>query len=210
MRQPENKHVVLNVDVKVWSDPNQLFSLMNKAILEHPNWETDLAPRIVLGLWHPVFLTPAAQHLPYVRRSHIGMSPYIARDFFWDEVDSFSMNFAALCTSEGERFRKEVQAAGKKLMVWTVNAPEHMMECVRWGADAIITDVTATWVDFHKALSEDYDKAAAPYEGPRGRLFLWTSPIFFTPLQILGWNFQKSRLEKAAGLMKKVNLVQAS
>jgi hypothetical protein len=61
------------------------------------------------------------------------MSPYIARDFFWDEVDSFSMNFAALCTSEGERlvvdfsqlvmltryqtfrFRKEVQAAGKKV-----------------------------------------------------------------------------------------------
>jgi glycerophosphoryl diester phosphodiesterase len=35
-----------------------------------------------------------------------------------------------------------VQAAGKKIMVWTVNRAEHMREFTEWGADAIISDET--------------------------------------------------------------------
>lgn len=60
-------------------------------------------PRILLGLWHPSFLKAAMEHVPYLKRSHIGMSPYIAREYFWDGVDAFSMNFGSLCTQEGER-----------------------------------------------------------------------------------------------------------
>lgn len=58
----------------------------------------------------------------------------------------FSINFAALATTEGARFRwvavpysklglvsdvpdrKDAQAAGKDILVWTVNKPEQMME----------------------------------------------------------------------------------
>lgn len=101
--QPENKHVTLNVDVKVVNDPNHLFSLAHQVITTFPKHETELAPRILLGLWHPTFLEAAIKHVPYLRRSHIGLSPYIAREFFWDGVDAFSMNFASLCTFEGER-----------------------------------------------------------------------------------------------------------
>jgi len=202
-----SKHegIMFNVDVKVWSDPQQLFSSMHNVISTQPDWETKLAPRILLGLWHPAFLPAAMHYVPYLKRSHIGLSPYIAREFFWDNVDAFSMNFASMCTLEGDRFRKECQRAGKKILVWTVNAPEHMMECVRWGVDGIITDVTSVWVSLREALTTDYVKAAAPYEGPMGRLFLWTTPIFFTPMQILRWNVQKLSLEKAAGRMEKVN-----
>ena len=35
-----------------------------------------------------------------------------------------------------------VHAAGKKIMVWTVNGAERMREFAGWGADAIITDET--------------------------------------------------------------------
>jgi glycerophosphoryl diester phosphodiesterase len=37
---------------------------------------------------------------------------------------------------------KLVHAAGKKIMVWTVNRAEHMREFAEWGADAIISDET--------------------------------------------------------------------
>jgi glycerophosphoryl diester phosphodiesterase len=35
-----------------------------------------------------------------------------------------------------------VHAAGKRIMVWTVNRAEHMREFAAWGADAIISDET--------------------------------------------------------------------
>ena len=37
-------------------------------------------------------------------------------------------------------------------MVWTVNDPACMMEAVRWEVDAILTDVTKTWLDLRAAL----------------------------------------------------------
>ncbi len=38
-------------------------------------------------------------------------------------------------------------------MVWTVNDPQCMVEAVRWDVDAILTDVTKTWLDLRSALS---------------------------------------------------------
>jgi phosphatidylglycerol phospholipase C len=70
----------------------------------------------------------------------------LAKKYFWDGCDVFSMKFGSLTTSSGERyalsmiarlpghlhyffrFRKECQSAGKLLMVWTVNDPSRMME----------------------------------------------------------------------------------
>jgi hypothetical protein len=40
-------------------------------------------------------------------------------------------------------------------MVWTVNQPQHMMEAVRWEVDAILTDVTKTWLDLRSALQSE-------------------------------------------------------
>ncbi|KAI0787128.1 PLC-like phosphodiesterase [Irpex lacteus] len=48
--------------------------------------------------------------------------------------------------------------------------PECMMEAVRWGVDAILTDVTKTWLDLRGALQVDYDKIAAQHrDGSCGR-----------------------------------------
>jgi|SRR6266550_2322525 len=102
--QPENHHVKFNVDVKVQNDPDRLFSLMHEIIAAQPDWQTALAPRILLGLWHPRFLDHAKARLPYCRRSHIGCSTDIARKYFWDDCDAFSIAFGALAVYDGQRY----------------------------------------------------------------------------------------------------------
>ena len=101
---------------------------MHKVISAQPDWETALAPRILLGLWHPSFLPHAKTHLPYCRRSYIGQSIATARKYFWDSCDVFSIKFSTLAMADGAKFRKDCKAAGKKIMAWTVNDPEHMVE----------------------------------------------------------------------------------
>ena len=130
-----------NVDVKVQNKPAHLFALMHKIISAQPEWESALAPRILLGLWHPSFLPHAKAHLPYCRRSYIGQSIAVARKYFWDSCDAFSIKFSTLAMADGAKFRKDCRAAGKKVMAWTVNDPEHMVEvcalrCARRGCPA--------------------------------------------------------------------------
>jgi len=200
LMRPENHHVKFNVDVKVQNNPARLFALMHKVISAQPNWETDLAPRILVGLWHTTFIPHAKTHLPYCRRSYIGESTEIARKYFWDSVDVFSVKFAVLATVEGEKFRKACKASGKKIMVWTVNEPVEMVEAVRWGVDVILTDVTKVWLDLRNALYVDYDKIAAQY----GRTFLWTSWKFYTPATRLGARSSRAYIESLVGPFQQV------
>lgn len=111
--KPENNHVVLNIDVKVFNDPQELFPLIHEIVSSYENYETALAPRLVLGLWHPKFLAAGREIVPYIRRTHIGMSTSLARKHFWADCDSFSMSFACLVGSDGEAFRADCKAAGK-------------------------------------------------------------------------------------------------
>ncbi|KDQ64217.1 hypothetical protein JAAARDRAFT_27842 [Jaapia argillacea MUCL 33604] len=195
LMKPENHHVKFNVDVKIQNDPTRLFSLMNTIICTKEGWETILAPRILLGLWHPRFIAPAKAHLPYLRRSYIGGSPAIAKKYFWDSCDAFSIAFVALTTPDGEKFRRECKSAGKKILVWTVNKPEHMMEAVRWEVDAILTDVTKIWLDMRAELQSDYDKINSQYT----RLFLWTSLQFYRPVLRWGQLAHQAYLESIGG-----------
>jgi hypothetical protein len=195
LMKPENMHVKFNVDIKVQNDPDRLFALMNDIISAHPNWESALAPRILLGMWHPAFLGFAKARLPYCRRSYIGNSTYIARKYFWDDCDAFSMWFGSLTTIDGQKFRRECKNADKNLMVWTVNEPEQMMEAVRWGVNAIITDVTKTWIDLRSALQGDYEKVGSQF----GRTFLWTTLRFYTPFLFRDSRKSQTYLENIAG-----------
>ncbi|KIM63708.1 hypothetical protein SCLCIDRAFT_738316 [Scleroderma citrinum Foug A] len=195
LMKPENQHVKFNIDVKVQNDPDRLFSLMHNIISEQPDWESKLAPRILLGLWHPRFVAFAKAGLPYCRRSHIGVSTSIARKYFWDDVEVFSMSFASLVSVDGSKFREECKIAGKKIMVWTVNEPEYMMEAVRWGVDVVLTDVTKKWLDLRGALQVDYDAMLSRY----GRLFLWTKWHFYFPAVLSFARATRMTLESAAG-----------
>ncbi|CDO73826.1 hypothetical protein BN946_scf185015.g155 [Trametes cinnabarina] len=179
LMKPENRHITFNVDVKVFNDPTRLFTLMHKTISAQPDWQTALAPRIVLGLWHPRFLQPAKTILPYCKRSFIGRSIWIGRKYFWDSCEVFSINFATLAGWEGQSFREECKKAGKKIMAWTVNDPNEMIECVRMGVDVILTDKTKTWLDLREKLRTDYENTMAQYS----RTFLWTNPQYYMPMR---------------------------
>jgi len=168
---------------------------MHEIITTQPDWQIALAPRIVLGLWHPRFIVFAKARLPYCRRSYIGHSTYTARKYFWNDCDAFSIAFAALTTFDGQKFRDECKNSGKSLMVWTVNDPKHMMEAVRWGVSAIITDVTKTWLDLRSGLQMDYEKIVSQH----GRIFLWTTLRFYTPIQAMNVRFSQDYLERIAG-----------
>lgn len=152
---PENSHVFLNIDVKVDNDPVALFTLMHTLISAHPNYQTTLGPRLVLGLWHPKYVKPAVELLPYIRLAHIGMSPALARRYFWDACGSFSMNFSCLVGSDGEAFRRECKAANKDICVWTVNKRAEMIEATKWGAKAILTDRTAEFLALRNQMESE-------------------------------------------------------
>jgi phosphatidylglycerol phospholipase C len=155
--KPENQHVYLNIDVKVDNDPTILFNLMHAHIQKHPNYQTLLGPRLVLGLWHPKYLGPAVELLPYIRIAHIGMSPAMARKYFWKHCTSFSMNFSCLVGSDGEQFRKECKAEGKDIYVWTVNKRAEMIEATKWGAKAILTDRTAEFLKLRDEMEGEFE-----------------------------------------------------
>ncbi|KDQ08240.1 hypothetical protein BOTBODRAFT_38071 [Botryobasidium botryosum FD-172 SS1] len=204
LMKPENSHVLFNVDVKVQNDPERLFKLMNDIIVSYPSWGTVLAPRIILGLWHPKFIAPAHKELPYLRRAHIGTSPSFARTYFFDSCEAFSMSFASLCTPEGTKFREDCQKAGKSVMVWTVNRPEEMLEAVRWGVRAILTDVTKVWLNLRDELAADSARLSRPTL--LSRLFLWLRLDYYTAVQKSQWIADISSLERQGGPFMLVQL----
>ncbi|RSH95433.1 hypothetical protein EHS25_000523 [Saitozyma podzolica] len=162
---PENAHVKLNLDCKVDNDAVKLFTLVRDVIQGFPNWQTTLAPRVVLGLWHPKFLQPASTLLPYLPRYAISMSLPQSRRYFWDTVHGFSVYYEALATADGQRFLAECHAAGKGVCAWTVNGREEMRECARWGVRSIITDKPALWRGIKQQASgiiADRNKALRP------------------------------------------------
>lgn len=112
-----------------------------------------LAPRLILGLWHPVFIRPALTHLPRLRRYHIGVSTKLARQYFWDACEGFSMRFAMLVGYEGQKFIRDCREAGKEVCVWTVNDPSEQKTAISWGVQAVLTDKVAAFVKLRAEVS---------------------------------------------------------
>jgi phosphatidylglycerol phospholipase C len=143
-----------------------------KAVVEqYPNWETVLAPRIILGIWHvsplltsfstleaktdpqPKFIEPASTILPFLPRYAISMSIPEVRKHFFAHCHGFSMRYEYLASAEGDKFRKECAAAGKGLCCWTVNGREEMRNCARWGIKSVISDKPEVWREIKREVS---------------------------------------------------------
>jgi len=128
------------IDVKIFSNPDEIFPLMHDVISSYPSYETDLSPRLILGLWHPLFIAPAQRYLPSLTRFHIGLSTHIARKYFWDHMDGFSIAFPMLTSADGQAFLRDCKAAGKGIMTWTVNEERDMQVARTYGVEWLITD----------------------------------------------------------------------
>lgn len=121
----------------------------------YPDYEHTLSPRLILGLWHPLFIAPAKQHLPTLRRYHIGVSTTIARKYFWDACEGFSFAFPMLMSGQGQAFLNDCMRHGKDVTVWTVNDKEEMITAAGWGVKAILTDKVAYCVNVRKEVSDN-------------------------------------------------------
>ncbi|TNY19246.1 glycerophosphoryl diester phosphodiesterase [Rhodotorula diobovata] len=203
---PANQHVLLNIDVKVDNDPERLFAIMRDIIESYDGFETKLAPRLLLGLWHPKYVEPAQRLLPAVRRAHIGMSPALARKYFWDACCTFSMSFASMVNSEGQVFRDECRKAGKEITVWTVNDRREMIEATKWGVKAILTDRTKTLLELRHEMEQDWDKVARETSG----LFGWTSFWYLGIANYLISSWEAYLLTKVGGAFYPVPPLPAS
>ena len=76
---------------------------MARTISAYDDWETTLAPRILLGVWHTSYLRPAMDVLPRCGLAHIGFNVTVARTLFWDSCDVISLHFAQWTTGAGQR-----------------------------------------------------------------------------------------------------------
>lgn len=196
LMRPDCKHVKLNLDIKPDNDPERLFPLMREVIESYPNYETDLAPRMILGLWHPKFLSAALAQVPSMKRIHIGASPKAAREYFWKDCSGFSMYFASLVGADGQAFIADAQKAGKDIYVWTVNRKDEMIEATRWGVKAVLTDKTATFQDLRKNMSDDF---ASTRQTEVGIFFRWASWRYYTLPQYVLQSMWLSNIARRAG-----------
>ncbi|ORZ11393.1 PLC-like phosphodiesterase [Lobosporangium transversale] len=154
LAQEGNEKVWWNIDIKMNNSPALLFSKFAK-LMEDNFPGRDFSSQIVLGLWHPKFLLAADKYLPRFSRIHIGFSIPIATEHFPpSKVDGYSISFMVLSTPQGRQFIKEMQAAGKTILAWTVNDVVEIRECVNMGVDYILTDRTKV---LHNVLQE-YEK----------------------------------------------------
>ena len=108
------------------------------------------------GLWHCKYIEPAQRLLPYCRLAHIGISPAIARKYFWDACSAFSLNYSTLLGKEGADFRADCKAAKKDLYVWTVNERPQMIQATKWGVKAILTDRTADFLSLRRQMKSEW------------------------------------------------------
>lgn len=170
---------------------------MKTNVESFPNFEEDLSPRLILGLWHPVFLRAALKHVPTLRRVHIGGSPVVARTYFWKHCDGFSMWFPSLVGADGQNFIEQARREDKDVYVWTVNRADEMIEATRWGVKAILTDQTAMLRDMRSEMTSDY---ASTRSERVGVFFRWATWRYWVVPQFLIQAVWIGELEKRAGI----------
>ena len=102
--QPEHQHVTLLVNLKATPRVSELFEHLRAALAAHggPNWEDQLAPRIVLGFWSPLDIRYAKATLPRCPRAYVGWGTMIGEMSFWDECTTFAIDYPVL-VYEGSR-----------------------------------------------------------------------------------------------------------
>ncbi|ORX50567.1 PLC-like phosphodiesterase [Hesseltinella vesiculosa] len=115
-----------------------------------------LQQRVVLGIWHPDFLTKVRELFGDAYKvCFIGASLSGARRHFINKVDYISLAFAALNDDDGRAFIGEAHSHGQKVLSWTINYVEQMHACVLWGVDGIIGNDVKEMLEQVKAETLD-------------------------------------------------------
>lgn len=126
---------------------------MRTILSAYPNWETTIAPRLILGLWHPKFVAPALSILPELKRCFIGIDLTLAQySTFWNACHAFSIAFPILAGPGGEKFRERCKKEGKSLYTWTCNRQEQWALAASWNLDVVMTDTPIPYMTERKTV----------------------------------------------------------
>jgi hypothetical protein len=68
-------------------------------------------------------------------------------------------------------------------------------QATTWGVDAILTDVTKTWLDLRAELAEDYTGVMARLD----RSFFWRDARFYAPMRLARRVLSRAYLEHIGG-----------
>ncbi|WWD19706.1 hypothetical protein CI109_104170 [Kwoniella shandongensis] len=178
LMEPQNRHVTLNIDCKMQNDPERLFPEMARIIGKYDDNATSLCPRIILGLWHPLFIPPSLKYLPQCRRYHIGFTIPVVRKYFWDHCDGFSLCFPLMMSAEGKAFLEECREKGKEVTLWTVNDEREMRVAISWGVKAVLTDRVGAFTALKKEIVANPEKL--PLAGLDRFTFPWSSWRYYS------------------------------
>jgi len=168
---------------------------MRAVLSTHENWETTIAPRLILGIYHPKFVAHAMTILPNVKMCFIGIHLTLAqRPLFWEACDAFSIPFPFFTTAEGDRFRQRCKSEGKYIIAWMCNRQEEWAMAAAWGLDVVITDKIAPYVAERKAATESNLPIL-----PRDPWFMWKSWRYYSVLHWIARYIIWRKLERLGG-----------
>ncbi|KAF0484073.1 PLC-like phosphodiesterase [Gigaspora margarita] len=136
LKREENKNIFFIMDIKEDNDIKILDAIADLIYLNKPyNFQS----QIYLGIWTYDFLIKARQVLPHLPISYIGSNISVARDQFFDKVESFNMEYTYIL-EDTSGFFAQIRNSGKKLFVWTVDSENDMRGLFSYGVDAILSN----------------------------------------------------------------------
>ncbi|CAG8639683.1 5544_t:CDS:2, partial [Dentiscutata heterogama] len=95
--------------------------------------------QIYLGVWTYDFLIRARKVLPHLPVVYIGSNISVARNQFFDKVESYNMEYTYIL-EDTTGFFSQIRNNGRKLFVWTVDAENDMKSLFSYGVDAILSN----------------------------------------------------------------------
>ena len=140
MSQPGMEDIWVLLDIKLANKADDVMRLIAATINSVQPNSRSWKERIVLGIWVPKFLPLANYYLPDFPVTHIGFSTCYARQFLAAPNVGFNILQKVLLGPIGSNFLRDVKAAGRQLLVWTVNEEKVMKWCIQTEVDGVITD----------------------------------------------------------------------
>ncbi|CAG8789866.1 10536_t:CDS:2, partial [Dentiscutata erythropus] len=136
LKRKKNKNNFFIMDIK---DDNNINILDAIADIIYANKPYNFQSQIYLGVWTYDFLIKARKVLPHLPVAYISSNISVAREQFFDKVESYSMEYIYIL-EDTTGFFSQIRNSGRKLFVWTVDAENDMKSLFSYGVDAIISN----------------------------------------------------------------------
>lgn len=166
--------------IQMDNDSDAIMRLISKtlqSVQTSPNnpWRS----RVVLGAWAAKYVPLANHYMPGFPITHIGFSTTYARQFLKVPNISYNMLLPILQAPGGRKFIRDVQAAKRPILAWTVNEEAKMEWCIRRKLDGVITDDPKLFLEVRDGFDETAPEKMLPIRFILDGLRIWFMALFF-------------------------------